>query len=85
MSVFVLSCLLVIYFTLSEMCFYGILNHILVAYSSVYYFAHIIKCVEHRLYADDGQDVEGLPTEGVEITCFHLVYHLLLSALFFSY
>lgn len=24
-------------------------------------------------FADDGQDVEGLPTEGVEITCFHLV------------
>lgn len=25
------------------------------------------------LLADDGQDVEGVPTEGVEITCFHLV------------
>lgn len=24
-------------------------------------------------FADDGQDVDGLPTEGVEITCFHLV------------
>ncbi|CAF2147202.1 unnamed protein product [Brassica napus] len=27
---------------------------------------------KHQLFADDGQDVEGLPTEGVEITCFHL-------------
>ncbi|KAH9668640.1 hypothetical protein KPL70_021475 [Citrus sinensis] len=23
-------------------------------------------------YLDDGQDIDGLPTEGVEITCFHL-------------
>lgn len=23
--------------------------------------------------ADDGQDVDGVPTEGVEITCFHMV------------
>ncbi|XP_020875385.1 uncharacterized protein LOC9303248 isoform X1 [Arabidopsis lyrata subsp. lyrata] len=27
---------------------------------------------DFRTVADDGQDVEGLPTEGVEITCFHL-------------
>ncbi|EOA18846.1 hypothetical protein CARUB_v10007468mg, partial [Capsella rubella] len=32
----------------------------------------IIKCVEQQLFVDDGQDVEGLPTEGIEITCFHL-------------
>lgn len=24
-------------------------------------------------FADDGQDIDGLPNEGVEITCFHLV------------
>lgn len=25
------------------------------------------------IFADDGQDIDGLPNEGVEITCFHLV------------
>lgn len=27
-------------------------------------------------FADDGQDIDGLPTEGIEITCFHLVITL---------
>lgn len=26
-----------------------------------------------HLYADSGEDVEGLATEGIEIVCFHLV------------
>ncbi|XP_021275247.1 uncharacterized protein LOC110410013 [Herrania umbratica] len=26
--------------------------------------------------SDDGQDIDGLPTEGIEITCFHLVITL---------
>lgn len=28
-----------------------------------------------RFYADNGEDVDGLPTEGIEIACFHLVRH----------
>ena len=39
-------------------------------------------------FVDDGEDVDGLPTEGVEITCFHLVYakdnFILLYFIFFS-
>lgn len=28
---------------------------------------------KYSAHADDGQDIAGLPTEGIEITCFHLV------------
>ncbi|KAA3464473.1 Porphobilinogen deaminase [Gossypium australe] len=27
---------------------------------------------EAKTIRDDGQDIDGLPTEGIEITCFHL-------------
>lgn len=26
--------------------------------------------------ADNGENIDGLPTEGIEIACFHLVWHL---------
>ncbi|KAF2583983.1 hypothetical protein F2Q70_00034013 [Brassica cretica] len=37
-----------------------------------YRVVRLQRIIEHQLFSDDGQDVEGLPTEGVEITCFHL-------------
>ncbi|KAJ0097276.1 hypothetical protein Patl1_28047 [Pistacia atlantica] len=39
--------------------------------TAAYALAKIHMHLVHSGY-DDGQDVDGLPTEGVEITCFHL-------------
>ncbi|GMN28321.1 hypothetical protein TIFTF001_001994 [Ficus carica] len=34
--------------------------------------AYVLAKIHMHLVHNDGQDVDGLPTEGVEITCFHL-------------
>ena len=59
--------------------------------SSIWIQSKVIWClviywmlVSHCL-ADDGQDVDGLPTEGVEITCFHMVMSNTLLFFFFSF
>lgn len=37
------------------------------------YQRHLNLLMKGLFCADNGEDVDGLPTEGVEIACFHLV------------
>lgn len=43
-------------------------------------FMHLLDYIS----ADDGQDLDGLPTEGVEITCFQLVFFVITTISLYS-